>query len=65
VQGVHQVWNMHSAGAWKEGATKMNKFVLIGKDIDQAEVNEQFEACIDGTPQNAECPFFVFVFLYD
>ena len=53
---------MHSAGAWKEGASKMNKFVLIGKDIDQAEVNEQFEACIDGTPQNAECPFFVFHF---
>ena len=45
---------MHGAGAWKEGATKMNKFVLIGKDLDQAAIAEEFEACLDGTPQNAE-----------
>ena len=32
----------------------MNKFVLIGKDLDQAAIAEEFEACLDGTPQNAE-----------
>lgn len=44
-QGVHMIMNAASGGPWGERARK-NSLVFIGRNLDRAELNKAFQACV-------------------
>jgi G3E family GTPase len=44
-QGVHMLMEGLPGKPWQDGETRESKFVLIGRDLDEAELRAGFEAC--------------------
>jgi G3E family GTPase len=45
-QGVHMLMEGLPGKPWQDGETRESKFVLIGRDLDEAELRAGFEACL-------------------
>jgi len=45
-QGVHALFEGMPDRAWKADETRSSKLVFIGKDLDRAELQRDFEACL-------------------
>lgn len=45
-QGVHMLLQFSKNGSWKEGQTRVNKLVFIGKNLDREELTSKFKACL-------------------
>jgi G3E family GTPase len=45
-QGVHMIFDGKPDRPWKEGETRKNELVFIGRNLDQAQLREDFLACI-------------------
>jgi G3E family GTPase len=45
-QGVHMLMEGLPGKPWQDGETRETKFVLIGRDLDEAELRAGFEACL-------------------
>ncbi|MEA2814515.1 MAG: hypothetical protein QOI93_2212, partial [Rhodospirillaceae bacterium] len=45
-QGVHMLMEGLPGKPWQGGETRESKFVLIGRDLDEAELRAGFEACL-------------------
>ncbi len=45
-QGVHMVFDGLPDRPWKQGETKRNQMVFIGRNLDRAELNADFQACL-------------------
>jgi G3E family GTPase len=45
-QGVHMLMEGLPGKTWQNGETRESKFVLIGRDLDEAELRAGFEACL-------------------
>ena len=51
-QGVHESINFGPAAEdWKEGETRVNKMVFIGKDLDKPALREGFRKCCTSSKQ--------------
>ena len=44
---VHMLMDGHFEAPWEEGEPRESKLVFIGKDLDPAELNASFDACLD------------------
>jgi G3E family GTPase len=44
-QGVHMLMDSSKGKPWKPGEARESKFVLIGRDLDEAELRKGFTAC--------------------
>ena len=51
-QGVHMIFDGEFEGRWEPGEKRGNKLVFIGKNLDKAELEAAFAACL-ATPANA------------
>jgi G3E family GTPase len=45
-QGVHMLMEGTPGKPWQEGEKRESKFVLIGRDLDRADLHQGFEACL-------------------
>lgn len=45
-QGVHMLFDAKFDRPWKDGETRQNTLVFIGKNLDRAALNEGFKACL-------------------
>jgi len=45
-QGVHMLMEGDAGKPWQENETRESKFVLIGRNLDEAELRTGFEACL-------------------
>ncbi|MEM7553017.1 MAG: GTP-binding protein [Cyanobacteria bacterium P01_A01_bin.84] len=45
-QGVHMIFDGKPDRAWKEGETRKNEMVFIGRNLDEAKLQEDFLACV-------------------
>jgi G3E family GTPase len=45
-QGVHMLMDAAPGKPWREGELRESKFVLIGRDLDEAALRAGFEACL-------------------
>jgi G3E family GTPase len=45
-QGVHMLMEGRAGKPWLDGETRESKFVLIGRNLDEAELRAGFEACL-------------------
>ena len=45
-QGVHMLMDGAPGKPWREGESRESKFVLIGRDLDEAALRAGFEACL-------------------
>jgi G3E family GTPase len=45
-QGVHMLMEGDAGKLWQENETRESKFVLIGRNLDEAELRTGFEACL-------------------
>jgi G3E family GTPase len=45
-QGVHMLTESDTGKPWQENETRESKFVLIGRNLDEAELRTGFEACL-------------------
>lgn len=50
-QGVHMMMTMGSSAegkfaGWKPGEERLNRFIFIGRNLDRAELEAGFQACI-------------------
>ena len=45
-QGVHMLFNGQPDRPWKEGETRKNELVFIGRNLDEAELREDFKQCL-------------------
>ncbi|NXU56078.1 CBWD1 protein, partial [Turnix velox] len=47
VQGIHELYDLEeTAVAWKEGEERINRFVLIGRNLDKETIKEAFIATV-------------------
>ena len=51
-QGVHMLFDGEFEGEWEDDEPRGCKLVFIGKNLDKAELEGDFNACLD-TPENA------------
>lgn len=45
-QGVHMLFDGKPDRPWKEGETRKNELVFIGRNLDEAELREDFKQCL-------------------
>ena len=45
-QGVHMLLDGRADRPWKEGETRKNELVFIGRNLDEAKLREEFKACV-------------------
>jgi G3E family GTPase len=45
-QGVHMLMDGAAGKPWQKGETRESKFVLIGRNLDDADLRAGFEACL-------------------
>jgi G3E family GTPase len=45
-QGVHMLMEGSAGKPWRDGETRESKFVLIGRDLDEAQLRAGFDACL-------------------
>ncbi|MGD1871476.1 MAG: CobW family GTP-binding protein [Mastigocoleus sp.] len=45
-QGVHMIFDGKPDRPWKEGETRKNEMVFIGRNLDEAKLQEDFLACV-------------------
>lgn len=45
-QGVHMLLDGKADRPWKEGETRKNELVFIGRDLDEAQLREDFRQCL-------------------
>ncbi len=45
-QGVHMLFDGKRDRAWKEGETRKNELVFIGRNLDEAQLREDFKQCL-------------------
>ncbi len=45
-QGVHMLFNGKPDRPWKDGETRKNELVFIGRNLDEAELREDFKQCL-------------------
>ena len=45
-QGVHMLLDGQADRPWKEGETRKNELVFIGRNLDEAELREEFKQCL-------------------
>ena len=45
-QGVHMLFDGQPDRPWKEGETRKNELVFIGRNLDEAELREDFKQCL-------------------
>ncbi|MEW5316345.1 MAG: hypothetical protein WDW38_007724 [Sanguina aurantia] len=45
-KGVHMLLDFSKNGTWKEGQTRVNKLVFIGKNLDREGLTSGFKACL-------------------
>ena len=45
-QGVHMLFDGKPDRPWKEGETRKNELVFIGRDLDEAQLREDFKQCL-------------------
>jgi G3E family GTPase len=45
-QGVHMLLDGKADRPWKEGETRKNELVFIGRDLDEAQLKEDFRQCL-------------------
>ena len=50
-QGVHMMMGISSSDdgigrPWKEGESRTNRLIFIGKNLDREEIQKAFEACV-------------------
>lgn len=45
-QGVHMLFDGRPDRPWKEGETRKNELVFIGRNLDEAELREDFKQCL-------------------
>ena len=45
-QGVHMLFDGKPDRPWKEGETRKNELVFIGRNLDEAELREEFKQCM-------------------
>ena len=45
-QGVHMLFDGQPDRPWKQGETRKNELVFIGRDLDEAELREDFKQCL-------------------
>jgi G3E family GTPase len=45
-QGVHMLFDGKPDRLWKEGETRKNELVFIGRNLDEAELREDFKQCL-------------------
>lgn len=46
-QGVHMLFEVTFDRAWQEGETRKSELVFIGRNLDEMELRESFNACLD------------------
>jgi len=49
-QGVHMLTTGGEGRAWREGEDRRNRLVFIGRNLDRAELERDFAACLLGAP---------------
>ena len=45
-QGVHMIFDGRPDRPWKEGETRKNELVFIGRDLDTEQLRQDFQACL-------------------
>jgi G3E family GTPase len=45
-QGVHMLFDAQEDRAWKQGETRKNQLVFIGRNLDREALNAGFKACL-------------------
>ncbi len=45
-QGVHMLFDGKPDRPWKEGETRKNELVFIGRNLDEAQLREDFKQCL-------------------
>merc|ERR1712146_699746 len=45
-QGVHEIFTGEFMAPWAPDEKRVSKFVMIGRDLDKKEMQEQFENCV-------------------
>ncbi|MEM7341594.1 MAG: GTP-binding protein [Actinomycetota bacterium] len=45
-QGVHMLLDGQANGTWPEGEPRLNRLVFIGRNLDRAELEASFQACL-------------------
>jgi G3E family GTPase len=49
-QGVHMLFDGANGRAWRNGERRANRMVFIGRNLDRAELEGGFAACLAGVP---------------
>jgi G3E family GTPase len=49
-QGVHMLFDGANGRAWRDGERRANRMVFIGRNLDRAELEGGFAACLAGVP---------------
>ena len=44
-QGVHMLFDGQPDRLWRDGESRVNRLVFIGRNLDRAELNSRFAAC--------------------
>lgn len=45
-QGVHMLFTGKADRPWKDNETRKNELVFIGRNLDEAELKEDFRSCL-------------------
>ena len=46
---MHELWDLQPGAAWKEGETRVNKIIFIGRKLDRDQLRKEVEGWIVGT----------------
>jgi G3E family GTPase len=49
-QGVHMLFDGENGRPWRDGESRLNRMVFIGRDLDRTELERGFAACLAGVP---------------
>jgi G3E family GTPase len=52
-QGVHMLHDGELGAPWRPGESRRNRMIFIGRNLDRAELETGFRACLAGTPVTA------------
>jgi G3E family GTPase len=52
-QGVHMMHDGDFGAPWRPGESRRNRMVFIGRNLDHAEIEASFRACLNGAPVTA------------
>ncbi|HZE32013.1 MAG TPA: GTP-binding protein [Actinoallomurus sp.] len=49
-QGVHMLFDGENGRPWRDGESRLNRMVFIGRDLDRTELERGFALCLAGVP---------------